>query len=100
MLPLFMGSHRLQLKLSLLTQSLREHKEVVRLDNSYANYREISAKVLLMYGGKGPTSQGMQQLVAVFPQSASKVFPALGHFGLNEGNPQEVASAVSAYFKQ
>lgn len=100
MLPLFMGSHQLQLKLSLLQQNLREHKEVVRLDNSYANYREISARVLLMYGGKGLTPQSMQQLAAVFPQSASKAFPALDHFGINEGNPQEVAGAVSAYFKQ
>lgn len=102
-LPLFMGSHDLKQKLSLLQESLREHKEVARLDNSYANYREIAAGILLMYGGKGRTAQTearWKRLAAVFRQVEIKEFPKLDHFGFNEGAPQDVARAVSAYFLQ
>jgi pimeloyl-ACP methyl ester carboxylesterase len=100
LLPFFMGSRESKLKLSLLQESLREHQEVARLDNSYENYREIAAGVLFMYGGKGRTTQdemNMQRLAAVFPQSEIREFPTLDHFGINEGSPQEVAKAVSAY---
>ncbi|HEU5384094.1 MAG TPA: alpha/beta hydrolase [Ktedonobacteraceae bacterium] len=103
MLPLFMGSRGLKLKLSLLQESLREHKEVARLDNSYENYRQIGASVLLMYGGKGHTPQvdmSMKQLAAVFSRAEIREFSTLDHFGINEGSPREVAEAVSAYFLQ
>jgi pimeloyl-ACP methyl ester carboxylesterase len=101
MLPLFLKSHELKTILSLLQENLREHKEVARLDNSYENYREIAADVLLMYGGKGHIPQAdtsMKRLAAVFPHAETREFPALDHFGLNKTGPQEVARAVSAYF--
>ncbi|GHO64799.1 hypothetical protein KSC_036910 [Ktedonobacter sp. SOSP1-52] len=101
MLPLFLKSHQLKTILSLLQENLREHKEVARLDNSYKNYREIAAGVLLMYGGKGHIPQAdtsMKRLAAVFPRAETRKFPALDHFGLNKTGPQEVARAVSAYF--
>src|SRR5207237_3369004 len=50
LLPLFLNSHERKLMLGLLPENLREHREVARLDNSYENYREIAADVLLMYG--------------------------------------------------
>jgi pimeloyl-ACP methyl ester carboxylesterase len=101
MLPLFLKSHELKTILSLLQENLREHKEVARLDNSYENYREIAADILLMYGGKGHIPQAdtsMKRLAAVFPHAETREFPALDHFGLNKTGPQEVARAVSAYF--
>jgi pimeloyl-ACP methyl ester carboxylesterase len=101
LLPIFMGSDELKLKLNLLQESLREHKEVARLDNSYANYREIAAGVLLMYGGKGRTAQaeaGWKQLTTAFRRVEIQEFPKLNHFGIDEGDPQEVARTVSAYF--
>lgn len=101
MLPLFLKSHERQTILSLLQENLREHKEVTRLDNSYKNYREIAASILLMYGGKGHTPRAdtsMKRLAAVFPHVETREFPALDHFGLNKTGPQEVARAVSAYF--
>lgn len=101
MLPLFLKSHELKTILSLLQENLREHKEVARLDNSYENYRNISASVLLMYGGKGHIPQAdtsMKRLAAVFPHAETREFPALDHFGLNKTGPQEVVRAVSAYF--
>jgi len=101
LLPLFLRSRERKQILSLLQENLHEHKEVARLDNSYQNYREISTGILLMYGGKGQTTQGemrMERLAAVLPRSETKAFPKLDHFGIDKKAPREVAKAVSAYF--
>jgi pimeloyl-ACP methyl ester carboxylesterase len=101
LLPLIMSSHERKQMLGLLQENLREHKEVARLDNSYENYQEISAGVLLMYGGKDHTAQAersMKRLAAVFPRSETKEFPKLDHFGIDKKAPREVARAVSEYF--
>ncbi len=78
-----------------------EHEEVARLDSSYENYREIAADVLLMYGGKSDLKWvplAMERLAAVLPQSETKAFPKLDHFGIDKKALREVAKAVSAYF--
>ena len=101
LLPLFIGSYERKLMLGLLHENLREHQQVARLDNSYANYRDIAANVLLMYGGKSQTKWvdlSMERLAEVLPQSETKEFPQLDHFGIDKKAPQEVARAVSAYF--
>jgi len=87
--------------LGLLPENLREHKEVAQLDSSYTNYREIAAGVLLMYGGKSDAkwvNMAMERLAAVLPQSETKEFPRLDHFGIDKRAPREVARAVSEYF--
>ncbi len=85
---------------ALLPANLREHQEVARLDNSYPNYREVSAVVLLMSGGKSPAfrEQTLQTLSGVLPQSTIKIFPKLDHFGPTSGVPSLVADALKAYF--
>jgi pimeloyl-ACP methyl ester carboxylesterase len=101
LLLLFMSSHERKQKLGLLQECLREHQEEARLDNSYENYRAITASVLLMYGGKYNTSQLqllMERLAAVLPRSETRAFPRLDHFGIDQKAPQEVARVVSAYF--
>ena len=100
LLPLIMSSHERKQMLGLLQENLREHQEVARLDNSYENYQEISAGVLLMYGGKDYTAheRSMTRLAAVFPRSETKEFPKLDHFGIDKKAPREVAEAVCAYF--
>jgi pimeloyl-ACP methyl ester carboxylesterase len=101
LLLLFMSSHERKQKLGLLQECLREHQEEVRLDNSYANYRAITAEVLLMYGGKSNTSRlqlTMERLAAVLPRSETRAFPKLDHFGIDQRAPQEVARVVGAYF--
>ena len=101
LMPFILSSHERKTVLSLLHENLREHKEVARLNNSYENYRQISAGVLLMYGGKNHTPQAdrrMKQLAAVFSRSEMKEFPALDHFGIDKRGPREVARAVSEYF--
>jgi hypothetical protein len=101
LLPIIMSSDERKQMLGLLEENLREHQEVARLDNSFENYREIVAGVLLMYGGKDKTSGEdltMQRLAEVLPQSETKLFPKLDHFGIDKKAPQEVARVVSDYF--
>jgi hypothetical protein len=101
LLPLFLSSHQRKLMLGLLPENLREHQQVARLDSSYENYREIAADVLLMYGGKSDTTWvnlAMERLATVLPQTETKEFPQLDHFGIDKKAPKEVARAVSAYF--
>jgi pimeloyl-ACP methyl ester carboxylesterase len=101
MLPLFLSSHELKQRLSLLHECLREHQEEARLDSSYENYREIPAHVLLMYGGKSDSkwvNLSMERLAAVLLRSETKEFPKLDHFGIDKKAPREVARAVYAYF--
>jgi pimeloyl-ACP methyl ester carboxylesterase len=101
MLPLFVKARKRQEMLGLLQQNLREHQEVARLDSSYEHYREITAGVLFMYGGKsdsGWVNLSVQRLAAIIPHFETKAFPKLNHFGIDQQAPQEVARAVSDYF--
>jgi pimeloyl-ACP methyl ester carboxylesterase len=103
LLPLIISSHERKLMLGLLSENLREHREVARLDSSYENYREIPADVLLMYGGKSQSNWvdlSMKRLAVVLPRSETKEFPKLDHFGIDKKAPREVAQAVSAYFRE
>lgn len=87
--------------LGLLHQNLREWREITRLDGSYEHYREISAGVLLMYGGKSDSRAvdlAVQRLPAVLPFSETQEFPELDHFGIERTAPKQVAKAVSDYF--
>ncbi len=87
--------------LGLLHQNLREWKEIARLDSSYENYREITAGVLLMFGGKSKSKAvnlARERLAAILLHSETKEFPALDHFGIERTAPREVAKAVSDYF--
>lgn len=103
MLPFFISAHERRTMLGLLPQNLREHQEVARLDSSYERYRDISAEVLLMYGGKSDTrwvNLAMERLATVLPRSETQAFPKLNHFGIDKQDPAAVASAVSAFFQR
>src|SRR5438067_2123696 len=96
-----MSSHERRERLSLLQESLWEHREVARLNSSYVNYHEIAANVLLMYGGKSKSTwvdTSMRGLAEVLPRSETKEFPRLDHFGIDKQAPGEVARAVSDFF--
>jgi pimeloyl-ACP methyl ester carboxylesterase len=85
----------------LLEQNLHEWQEIARLDSSYENYREITASVLLMHGGKSDSKAAtlaMRRLAAVLPHSETKEFPDLDHFGIERTAPREVAKAVGQFF--
>ncbi|MBA2682105.1 MAG: alpha/beta hydrolase [Ktedonobacteraceae bacterium] len=103
MLQRFIPANEKQRMLRLLPECLCEHQEVARLDNHYQHYQEITAAVLLMYGGKTGShwvDLAMQRLPTVLAHSATHAFPKLDHFGIDKNGPEEVAAVVSTFFTQ
>ena len=101
LLPLLLSAQDRKRMLGLLPENLREHQVLAQLDSSYENYREVSAAVLLMYGGKSRSSWvdlAIERLAAVLPHAETQPFPTLDHFGIDKKAPQEVARTVGAYF--
>jgi pimeloyl-ACP methyl ester carboxylesterase len=99
----FLNRGELKQRLSLLPQCLREHKEEARLASSYEHYNEITASVLLMYGGKSGlpwVDLTIQRLATIIPYTKTYEFIHLDHFGIDQKAPQEVASVVDTYFRQ
>ena len=95
------SSHAREQMFKLLHANARAWREIARLDSSYENYREIATSVLLMYGEKSDSKAvnlAMEQLATILPQSETKEFPKLDHFGIERTAPREVARAVSDYF--
>jgi pimeloyl-ACP methyl ester carboxylesterase len=95
----FRGAKRQKL-FRLLDANLREHQEVGRLDGSYRNYREVSADVLLLAGGKSKLpyiTAAVDRLTEVLPSARVHTFPKLDHFGPDERGPAEVAATVTAF---
>jgi len=100
-LPLFLTRQEREQKFGLLATSLREHREIAGCDSTYRNYREVSASVLLMFGGKrrpGWLTRGIKALAEVLPSSQVKEFPKLDHFGPDKTAPGEVAHTIRSYF--
>jgi len=89
--------------LGLLRQNLHEWREIARLDGNYKDYREISAVVLLLYGGRSDSRAVdlvIERLPAVIPHCETKVFPKLDHFGIERTAPGEVAKAIGDFFSK
>jgi hypothetical protein len=84
----------------LLDANLHEHEEVGRLDDSYPNYREVSADVLLIAGGKSDlpwVAPSFDRLTEVLPSARVHTLPKLDHLGPTHKRPAEVAEAVTAF---
>ncbi|HEY1112067.1 MAG TPA: alpha/beta hydrolase [Chitinophagaceae bacterium] len=87
--------------LGLLQQNLNEWREIVRLDGHYADYREVTAPVLLLYGGRSDSRAVdlvIERLPAVLHHCETKVFPKLDHFGIERTAPKVVAKAIRDFF--
>ena len=87
--------------LNLLQENIREWQEIARLDSTYENYRQVTAGVLLMYGGRSDSPAVdlvVKRLPSVLPCFEMKGFPRLDHFGIERTAPHEVAKAVGDYF--
>ena len=99
-LPLVIRKDQLELKYQLLAAAIKEHAEIARLDNTYSHYKEISAKVLVMYGGRpknAKNEQIMHKLATAFQDKELEKFPKFDHFA-PEKKPQELAEAVTRFF--
>jgi len=89
--------------LGLLKQNLSEWREIVKLDGHYIDYREVSAAVLLLYGGRSDSTAVdlvIERLPNVIHHCETKVFPKLDHFGIERTAPQEVAKAIGDFFSK
>lgn len=99
-LPIAIKKDERQQKYYLLAGAIPEHGEAARLDNTYENYQEIKADVLLI-SGKDANSTGagrsVSRLATVLPSAKVISFPKLDHFG-PEKKPKEVAECVSSFF--
>jgi pimeloyl-ACP methyl ester carboxylesterase len=101
LLPHVVGKEALAELLDLLPTTIREHRELARLDGSVVSYREISASVLLMSGGRSGLSwveTAFSALTETLPRSERLEFAKLDHFGIDKRAPAEVAKAVAGYF--
>jgi hypothetical protein len=98
-LPRVIGRQKLDQMYQLLAANLRQHREVERLDSSFANYAQVSARTLLMFGGRSPkrVSNSYRQLASVMPAAMLREFPRLDHFGINAGAPQVVGRVVAEF---
>lgn len=103
LMPLFLNPQERKERFPLLAESLREHQEVARYDNSAKNYGEISAEVLLMTGGAtGSRWVEIQPdiLTRIIPHFQSHRFAKLDHFGIDKKAPQVVAEVVHHFFSE
>ncbi|MGI5246680.1 alpha/beta fold hydrolase [Dactylosporangium sp. CA-139066] len=97
----FRGEKRTKL-FELLDAVAYEHAEVDRLNDSYPNYREVSADVLLMAGGKSDLPQvppALARLSEVLPSSRLQTFPKLDHFGPHHKGEADIAAAITAFLR-
>ena len=89
--------------LELLPQNLSEWREIVKLDGHYVDYREVSAAVLLLYGGRSDSKAVdlvIDRLPTVIHHCETKVFPKLDHFGIERTAPEEVANVIGDFFSK
>jgi pimeloyl-ACP methyl ester carboxylesterase len=101
LLLIFIREKRRRKMYRLLHENLQEHLEVAKKNNTYRNYGEISAKVLLMRGGKSGLEYVVMSATAlseVIPSLVVKVFQKLDHFGPDITGPFEVAAAATEFF--
>ncbi|MHA7987132.1 alpha/beta hydrolase [Rathayibacter sp. CAU 1779] len=100
MLPQAMGVEGWQHKVELMGTTVNEHREVSRLNDTYAKYENISADVLLMYGGSGAGTgrETRDRLAGVIRRAATHEFAELDHFGIDEKDPETVAAVVAGAF--
>src|SRR5258708_2270233 len=99
-LLIVLGRQERESRLRLLARGLLEHKEVARLDNSFANYREVAAPALLMSAAKAGgkwVEAAIGRLSQVLPVSEQRTFPRLDHFGPDKTGPRDVAQALAAF---
>ncbi|WP_297615719.1 alpha/beta fold hydrolase [Nocardia sp.] len=103
MMPMFMKASQKDVVTSQLAENLREHRELLRLNDTYPHYSEISAAVLLMDGDedrRASTESDHDRLATVIPVAERHTFPGIDHFGIDERAPELVAELVAEFFSR
>ncbi|MCP9624786.1 alpha/beta hydrolase [Nocardia otitidiscaviarum] len=99
-MPLAMKAPERDIISSLLWENLREHREVIRLDDTYPHYRDITAEVLLMDGDRDRLARDdadRDRLAEVIPHCVRYTFRGLDHFGIDKNDPALVAATVAEF---
>jgi pimeloyl-ACP methyl ester carboxylesterase len=95
----FRGEKRAKI-FELLEPAIDEHAEIGRLNDTYPSYREVSADVLLLAGGKSDLAHvapSFARLTEVLPSSQAHTFPKLDHFGPHHKGEAELAETLTAF---
>ncbi|MRH88430.1 alpha/beta fold hydrolase [Nocardia sp. SYP-A9097] len=103
MMPMFMDAPERDMVVSQLAENLREHREIIRLDDTYPNYAGITAQVLLMDGDKDRqhrTDPDHTQLAKTLPHCERHTVPGLDHFGIDKQAPELVAGIIGEFFSR
>ncbi|MEV6067069.1 alpha/beta hydrolase [Nocardia sp. NPDC052001] len=103
MMPLFMNAPEKDMVVSQLAENLREHREIIRLNDTYRAYAGITAEVLLMDGDKDPqrrTDPDHTRLAETLPHCERRTVPGLDHFGIDKQAPELVAGIIGEFFSR
>jgi hypothetical protein len=96
MLHLFIKSEERKQKFSLLGDTIREHAEEARLDNTYPKYQNINAQILLMRGSTDNVTIHAYEKLSSLPNIQTQIWPKFDHFGA-EKHPQDIAKAIANF---
>lgn len=103
MMPMFMKAPEMQIVVGQLAENLREQREIVRLNDTYRNYAEVTAETLLMDGDKDRherTDPDHALLAATLPHCERHTVPGADHFGIDKSAPERVAGIVGEFFSR
>ncbi|MFE6861122.1 alpha/beta fold hydrolase [Nocardia sp. NPDC057668] len=103
MMTVFMKAPEKEMVFSQLEQNLREHREIVRLDDTYSNYAEITAATLLLDGDKDRhvfIDPNHELLASTLPHCERHTIAGVDHFGMDKGDPERVAGVVGEFFSR
>lgn len=99
-LPLFISRERRSKMFTLLSQNALEHRAVQACDNHLPSYSAIQAGILVMRGGRTGSEWvtiSTTRLAEILPRVESQEFAALNHFGIDQGDPEDVAAATARF---
>ena len=96
MISLFVRGEERRRKFSLLQDTIKEHAEEARLDNTYPKYVNITASVLLLRGGANNVTTPAFEKLRLLPNVKTHIWQKFDHFGA-EKHPKEVAAAIANF---
>lgn len=101
-LPLSISRERRSKMFKLLSQNALEHRAVQACDNHLPSYSAIQAGILVMRGGRTGcewVTISTTRLAEILPRVESQEFAALNHFGIDQGDPEDVAAATARFLR-
>jgi pimeloyl-ACP methyl ester carboxylesterase len=85
----------------LLEPALREHEQILQLDNATADYRAVTAPTLLLSGARSRlpyVPAAVAALTSVMPDVRAIELPGLDHFGPDGAGAGRIAGILTDFF--